>query len=92
MMHGLESPVFQRLPSALPGCDFAGLTMIATTPDAFSLRHFISYPAPFAPFTPFSPPSGPATGSFNGLHNNSEFLAVHHSFVSDRRAFKGCRS
>ena len=25
--------------------------------------------------TPFSPPSGPATGSFNGLHRESNFLA-----------------
>ena len=26
--------------------------------------------------TPFSPPSGPATGSFNGLHRESNFLAI----------------
>jgi len=26
--------------------------------------------------TPFSPPSGPATGSFNGLHLKSNFLAA----------------
>jgi formylglycine-generating enzyme required for sulfatase activity/uncharacterized membrane protein len=30
----------------------------------------------FSPVTPFSPPSGPATGSFNGLHHKSNFLAV----------------
>jgi hypothetical protein len=28
------------------------------------------------PITPFSPPSGPATGSFNGLHRESNFLAI----------------
>ena len=26
--------------------------------------------------TPFSPPSGPATGSFNSLHRESNFLAI----------------
>ncbi|MEI6676186.1 MAG: Maf family protein [Verrucomicrobiota bacterium] len=26
--------------------------------------------------TPFSPPSGPVTGSFNGLHPESKFLAI----------------
>ena len=25
---------------------------------------------------PFPPPSGPATGSFNGLHRESNFLAI----------------
>ena len=29
--------------------------------------------------TPFSPPSGPATGSFNGLHAKSKFLASQRS-------------
>jgi len=29
--------------------------------------------------TPFSPPSGPATGSFNGLHAKSKFLAALHA-------------
>ena len=28
------------------------------------------------PQTPFSPPSGPVTGSFNGLHRESNFLAI----------------
>ena len=34
-------------------------------------------PPPLFPATPFSPPSGPATGSFNGLHRESNFLAMN---------------
>jgi hypothetical protein len=32
--------------------------------------------APFFPATLFSPASGPVTGSFNGLHRESKFLAI----------------
>jgi len=32
----------------------------------------------YAHITPFSLPSGPATGSFNGLHRESNFLAINH--------------
>jgi formylglycine-generating enzyme required for sulfatase activity len=32
--------------------------------------------SPFSPAAPFSPPSGLATGSFNGLHTKSKFLAI----------------
>jgi hypothetical protein len=34
--------------------------------------------------TPFSPPSTPATGSWNGLHHKSKFLAIR-----VRRAWPG---
>ncbi len=32
--------------------------------------------SPFPPAPPFFPASGPVTGSFNGLHRESNFLAI----------------
>jgi hypothetical protein len=40
--------------------------------------------APFSPATPFSPPSGPATGSSNSLHRESNFLAVECGQIKHR--------
>jgi hypothetical protein len=39
------------------------------------LQFLTSSKIPFSPATPFSRPSGLATGSFNGLHPKSKFLA-----------------
>ena len=41
-----------------------------------SVRQMFRPVGPFSPATPFSPPTGPATGSFNGLHRESNFLAI----------------
>jgi hypothetical protein len=42
-----------------------------------SVRQMFRPVGPFSPATPFFPPSGPATGSFNGLHRESYFLAIN---------------
>jgi hypothetical protein len=54
-------------------CGFAGLAGVRylSLRSAFQFSAFQLYPD-----TPFSPASGPATGSFNGLHPKSKFLAV----------------
>jgi hypothetical protein len=46
------------------------------TPWSASVLRFLRSFGPFSPATPISPPSGPATGSFNGLHWESNFLAL----------------
>jgi len=46
------------------------------TPSSVPVLRFLRRFNPFSPATPFIPPAGPATGSFNGLHPRSNFLAV----------------
>jgi hypothetical protein len=41
-----------------------------------SVRQIFRPFGPFSPATPISPPTGPATGSSNGLHRVSNFLAM----------------
>ena len=45
----------------------------------FSFQRFSFTKTPLFSRTPFFPASGPATGSFNGLHPKSKFLAIHHA-------------
>jgi len=47
-----------------------------STPWSASVLRFLRRFAPLSPATPISPPSGPATGSFNGFHRESDFLAI----------------